>query len=245
MADFRKTFKNVSVFMSKIAEGQQGIVDKHRLLYNPQIQLPDLSGTRNLNLQFVAVKNFFSDDHGHISEIALRELHAFYLMMGCANIVQLLDVTSVIIHEEVVLRVMMPYHTSDLATFIKVIPFIERIKYAENIINQLLTGLYQLYYRGIIHRDIKPDNILMDYEYGSGSGGSKELLFIPQVYIADFGLSIQLPCDRHYRNIDLSINVYTPAFRPPEILGEHSNYTDKADIWAMGITLLEYFISKI
>lgn len=235
-------FKDKTQFIQSISQGQQGVVDKHSLLQPPDIQSPDLGGTKTNLLEFVAVKNFFADDDGNINSTALRELHVFYLMMGCPNIIQLLDVTTYTTrYDVIILRVMMPYHTSDLSAFISTIPFLERIKYSQDIIDQLLTGLYQLYYRGIIHGDIKPQNILVDYIYNKTT---KKLESDPRIYISDFGSSIQLPCDVNYRNIDLDINIYTLPYRPPEIFGKHRNYTDKADIWAMGITLLEYFISR-
>jgi serine/threonine protein kinase len=38
----------------------------------------------------------------------------------------------------------------------------------------------------------------------------------------------------------MTIQVYTYIYRPPEILMLNTDYTDKADIWALGVTLVEY-----
>jgi serine/threonine protein kinase len=63
--------------------------------------------------------------------------------------------------------------------------------------------------------------------------------------LADFGLARQLACTITQRQGNLTKEVYTVTYRPPEIVMEHTDYTDKADIWALGVTLVEYFIDKL
>lgn len=90
---------------------------------------------------------------------------------------------------------------------------------------QILEGVAYCHRRRIMHRDLKPGNILLD-NFGN-------------VKIADFGLARKF--DRGRRN---SLNVITSHYRPPEIYLHDKSYTFAADMWSLGCVLAELFVLR-
>ncbi len=184
------------------------------------------------NTEYVAVKEITLDLSDGINYSTIRELHSLHIMKGYPNIVQIKEVKLEIVNDNPKVQIMISCHDTDLFTFYNKFPSKIRINYVETIVEQLLTGLYYLHERGILHRDIKPENILIDY--------SSDI----KCYLADFGCSRQLPQEKLYRNMRLSLQAYTPNYRSPEILLGNDKYTSKADVWSLGITILDYLIGE-
>ena len=87
---------------------------------------------------------------------------------------------------------------------------------------QLVNSVKYLKDLGILHRDIKPQNILVKGE---------------DIKLADFGLSYPYVNTIYKRSKFLS--VYTLHYRPIEILLQESEYSFEADVWATGVTIAE------
>lgn len=89
------------------------------------------------------------------------------------------------------------------------------------IVKQVCTGLAVAHAEQppVVHRDIKPQNILVGYDPGG-----------LRIRIADFGLA------KHVNPLTLLASAAgTPAFKPPEFV---TNYDSCAgDVWAIGVTL--------
>ncbi|KAM0327250.1 hypothetical protein ACHAQA_006385 [Verticillium albo-atrum] len=106
-------------------------------------------------------------------------------------------------------------------------------KFEESVVSsltsQILNGLAYLHREGILHRDLKADNILLDLD-----GTCK---------ISDFGISKKT--DNIYGN-DKSNNMQGSVFwmAPEVIRSEGTGYSAKVDIWSLGCVVLEMFAGR-
>lgn len=106
------------------------------------------------------------------------------------------------------------------------------IHQATNILRQILTGLQFAHERGIVHGDIKPDNILLD-----AAGASSDFSAPGTVKITDFGVGLAAMATttdaaRAQPHID-ALAYIAPEQRagaPPDV---------KSDVFAVGIVLFE------
>jgi serine/threonine protein kinase len=100
---------------------------------------------------------------------------------------------------------------------------------------QVLEGLCFLHGQGVIHRDVKGDNILVDMSAPPGSGA--------QIKLADFGAAKRLT-----DTVGQSRTIIgTPYWMAPEIVdmtGEGNGYSYKADVWSAGCTVAEMITGK-
>ena len=94
----------------------------------------------------------------------------------------------------------------------------------------LFNGLEYCHYMGIVHRDIKLNNLF--YEVNE----KKQLT---NIIIGDFGLSHTIITGDSINNM-LSNNTTTYTHRAPEIFNSE-NYDEKIDVWSCGICLI-FFI---
>ncbi|KAK4166588.1 hypothetical protein QBC43DRAFT_13732 [Cladorrhinum sp. PSN259] len=94
---------------------------------------------------------------------------------------------------------------------------------------QTLSGLAYLHREGILHRDLKADNILLDLD-----GTCK---------ISDFGISKKT--DNIYGN-DKTNSMQGSVFwmAPEVVMSQKEGYSAKVDIWSLGCVVLEMFCGR-
>lgn len=95
----------------------------------------------------------------------------------------------------------------------------------QGIVLQLCDGVEYAHKHGVLHRDLKPGNVLM-----SSDG---------QVKIADFGLA------RHAGAEVETESLGTPDYAAPELLQEGAMVDHRADIFALGIVIQEMLAGQV
>jgi serine/threonine-protein kinase OSR1/STK39 len=96
--------------------------------------------------------------------------------------------------------------------------------YIATILGEVLKSLAYFHEHRQLHRDVKVGNILLN-DRG-------------EVKIADFGIAANLLEDGHRKRARYTV-IGTPCYMAPEVLAATTGYTEKADIWSVGITAIE------
>uniref|UniRef100_A0ACD5ZTP0 Uncharacterized protein n=1 Tax=Avena sativa TaxID=4498 RepID=A0ACD5ZTP0_AVESA len=101
---------------------------------------------------------------------------------------------------------------------------------ARRIFVQLASALAHCHARGVAHRDVKPQNILLD-----AAGGLK---------VSDFGLSAALVVPGSADALLLTA-CGTPAYAAPEVLRRKAYDGAKADAWSCGVVLFVLLAGRL
>jgi serine/threonine protein kinase len=89
-----------------------------------------------------------------------------------------------------------------------------------HVLLQVCEGVARLHALGIVHRDIKTNNVLVGRDGG--------------VQLCDFGLAISADIERDR----MTPRVIALAFRPPEMLLGMGAYDDRVDVWSVGCLIV-------
>ncbi|PKS10047.1 hypothetical protein jhhlp_004672 [Lomentospora prolificans] len=115
----------------------------------------------------------------------------------------------------------------DLTSYLE--RFVPREGDTQRILRQVVTGLKYIHDRGLIHRDVKPCNIL--------------LACIPRgthrVCISDFG------CAAIHASSRLMSGVGTRGYQAPEVHHSTIPQQPSADVWSLGLLVLEVYSREI
>ncbi|ORY89168.1 Pkinase-domain-containing protein [Leucosporidium creatinivorum] len=150
-----------------------------------------------------------------------RELKVLMNLRGGENIIELLDVvrdpqskTPAIVFE----------HVNNLDSKILYPKFTDGdVRYY---MYELLKALDFCHSKGIVHRDVKPLNILFDY-------GTSKLRLI------DWGLA-----EFYHPGVELNVRVASRYYKGPELLVEYTHYDYSLDLWSVGCTFGSMIFKK-
>ena len=134
-----------------------------------------------------------------------------------ANIIILHD----IIHTASKLTFVFEYVDTDLAHYMEGYQTGMPPDDARLFLFQLLRGLAFVHNRRILHRDLKPQNLLISRQ--------------GELKLADFGLARAKSVPSH----TYSHEVVTVWYRPPDVLLGSTTYTSSIDLWGVGCIFLE------
>lgn len=172
---------------------------------------------------FVAVKRTKIDPNdGGIPESFYRELNSLRLCQH-PNVLQIIDME---IHEhraDLILELM----DVNLHTYMKrFAPRGFKSYELRHVFFQIVTGLHHCHALGVLHRDLNPQNILVN-RFAPGRVNVK---------LADFSLSRSL---RPGRSGPLTEEVVTLWYRAPELLLGEKIYGNNVDCWSLGCIFAE------
>ena len=94
-------------------------------------------------------------------------------------------------------------------------------------LHSLLSALSHLHSNNVLHRDIKPDNLLFDHSN--------------TLKLGDFGLSRTYGSPR----LRLSPEAITLFYKPPEMLLGSFEYGASSDMWSVGCVFAELLLGKV
>jgi len=154
-----------------------------------------------------------------INRTALREIKLLQEIRH-DNVITLLDV----IGRRNSIQLVFDFMETDLENLIRKRDVMLQQSHVKNIMKQVLLGLEHLHLNFILHRDLKPNNLLLNSQ--------------GRVKIADFGLA------RFYGspNRVYTHQVVTRWYRAPELLYGARQYGTGIDMWSIGCIVAELLL---
>ncbi|CAH1158831.1 unnamed protein product [Phyllotreta striolata] len=173
-------------------------------------------GFSNLQNQVVALKEIILQEEEGAPFTAIREA-SLLKELKHANIVTLHD----IVHTRQTLTFVFEYVHTDLSQYLERNPGGLDTRNVQLFLFQLLRGLSYCHKRRVLHRDVKPQNLLISE--------------IGELKLADFGLARAKSVPSH----TYSHEVVTLWYRPPDVLLGSTDYSTSLDMWGVGCILVE------
>ena len=170
----------------------------------------------------VALKEIRLNPEEGTPSTALREI-SFMRELVHPNIVRLLEV----IHTPTSLCLVFELLQQDLKSLLDARQKLKQpfnLPQIQSVMYQILSGLAFCHEHKILHRDLKPQNLLLSAE--------------GHVKLADFGLA---------RGFGIPVNAFSSEvvtlwYRPPDILLGSTSYTTSIDMWSVGCIMAELLL---
>eukprot|EP00457_Paulinella_chromatophora_P005353 gb/GEZN01005370.1/.p1 GENE.gb/GEZN01005370.1/~~gb/GEZN01005370.1/.p1 ORF type:complete len:334 (+),score=36.01 gb/GEZN01005370.1/:143-1144(+) len=203
-AEKKKTFTGMDRYykLEKIGEGTYGVVYKARDQMNG-----DIIALKKIRLE--------AEDEG-VPSTAIREI-SLLKELAHPNIVSLHNV----VHQDNKLYLVFEFLDRDLKKYMELCGKNLHKMLVKSYLQQLVRGISHCHAHRVLHRDLKPQNLLIDKK-----GNLK---------LADFGLA---------RAFGVPVRTYTHEvvtlwYRAPEILLGGKQYSTPVDIWSIGCIFAE------
>ena len=152
---------------------------------------------------------------------AIREI-ALLRELKHPNVVRLHDV----VHTDRKLTLVFEYLDYDLKKFLDLYDGNLPLPLVRSLLFQLLRGIEYCHSQNVLHRDLKPQNLLINKAF--------------ELKLADFGLAraFGIPVRKYTHE------VVTLWYRPPDVLLGSTNYGTAVDIWSVGCIFAEMLTGR-
>ncbi|CCK68222.1 TFIIH complex serine/threonine-protein kinase subunit KIN28 KNAG_0A05580 [Huiozyma naganishii CBS 8797] len=177
-------------------------------------------GTRQSDSKKIAIKEIkTSEFKDGLDMSAIREVK--YLQeLEHPNVIRLMDIFMAYNNLNLVLE----FLPSDLEVVIKDKSVLFTQADIKSWLLMTLRGVHHCHRNFVLHRDLKPNNLLISPE--------------GIIKVADFGLARAVPNPREI----LTSNVVTRWYRAPELLFGAKHYTYAVDVWSVGVIFAEMLL---
>ncbi|TAG38632.1 MAG: serine/threonine protein kinase [Cytophagia bacterium] len=160
---------------------------------------------------------FDNEKYTEFKQNFLQEARTLYKLDKVKGIVKIIDIFDENNTSYFVMDYIEGYSLKELVSKKTKLSIEEAINYAE----QLLNTLQQVHQYNILHRDIKPDNILIDKNTDT-------------ICLIDFGIAREYMTDKTITNTQI---MYTPGYAPPEQAVQNAKRGTYSDLYSVGAVL--------
>eukprot|EP00294_Goniomonas_avonlea_P013520 CAMPEP_0114539062 /NCGR_PEP_ID=MMETSP0114-20121206/39_1 /TAXON_ID=31324 /ORGANISM="Goniomonas sp, Strain m" /LENGTH=358 /DNA_ID=CAMNT_0001723143 /DNA_START=31 /DNA_END=1107 /DNA_ORIENTATION=+ len=170
----------------------------------------------------VAIKKVKINEDTVEAKRLLREMKLLRLL-DHENILSIIDILPPVPDAKTFdsIYIVTPFMPADLSVIVKSSQALTEA-HVQTFIYQLLKGLKYMHSAGVLHRDLKPNNILVNRDC--------------DLMICDLGLARMKPDDAMAQ---MTTYVVTRWYRAPELIMCSKEYNDRMDVWAAGCILAE------
>lgn len=145
-----------------------------------------------------------------------REARILKALAGGNNIIELQEIFQQAGGRLVLVFPFMPHDLATLLVRTALTPALRR-----SVLRDLFSALAFVHAQNIVHRDVKPSNILLASPTGPA-------------YLADFGIAWSASDRASEPPQNKILDVGTTCYRPPELLFGYAEYGASLDLWAAG-----------
>lgn len=143
-------------------------------------------------------------------------------------------------------QIVMPLYSGTLSELIAADAFAQATPESQHArtaaLYHIMRGAAFLHARCVVHLDIKPQNLLVQYDRRGASGGEIEQLSAQRgaVLLGDFGISRgQVVGTENFTST--AVTLY---YRPPELLVESVHYGAPVDVWSVGVVWYQMLLGS-